>query len=110
MVKLRRVGVLSVGKISAILGVIIGFIVGVIYAFIFVIAGAISGELPFGGIFGIFAVIVFPIMYGIFGFVGGVIEAFLYNLVAGWIGGIELHFEEQTQATATTETPSGATS
>jgi len=105
MVKLRRVGVLSVGKICGILGAMIGFILGVIYAFVFVVAGAISGELPFGGIFGIFAVISFPIMYGIIGFVGGIIEAFLYNLVAGWIGGIELHFEEQTQAGTITTSP-----
>ncbi len=105
MVELRRVGVLSVGKIFGILGAIVGFIVGVIYAFAFVVVGAISGELPFGGIFGVFAVIIFPIMYGVIGFVGGIIEAFLYNLVAGWIGGIELYFEEQTQAGTITTSP-----
>ncbi len=105
MVKLRRVGVLSVGKICGILGVIIGLIVGVGYAIAFAIAGAVSGNVPFGGLLGAFAIVAFPVMYGVIGFLGGVIDAFLYNIIAGWIGGIELHFEEQTQAGSITVTP-----
>lgn len=33
--------------------------------------------------------IVFPFMYMIFGFIFTVIAAWVYNLVAGWVGGIE---------------------
>jgi hypothetical protein len=29
-------------------------------------------------------------MYGVMGLVGGAVGAALYNLVAGWIGGIEV--------------------
>ena len=31
-----------------------------------------------------------PVMYGAFGFIFGVIGALIYNLVAGWTGGIEI--------------------
>ena len=39
--------------------------------------------------FAIFA----PIMYGVMGFLVGVIGAFLYNVVAKWVGGIEVEVE-----------------
>lgn len=42
-----------------------------------------------GGI-GWLSIIVFPIVYAIAGFIGGIILGMLYNLVAGWTGGVEL--------------------
>jgi hypothetical protein len=47
----------------------------------------IIGAMMFG--FGIFM----PVFYGIFGFVFGVISAAIYNLIAHWIGGIEVEVE-----------------
>ena len=35
-----------------------------------------------------------PIFYGVMGFVFGIIGAALYNLIARWIGGIEVEVEE----------------
>jgi hypothetical protein len=37
--------------------------------------------------------ILMPVIYGVMGFIGGVIGAAVYNLVARWIGGIELEVE-----------------
>ncbi len=34
-----------------------------------------------------------PVIYGVMGFVVGIIGAAIYNLVAGWIGGIEIEVE-----------------
>src|SRR5258708_33745148 len=34
-----------------------------------------------------------PVMYALMGFISGAIGAFIYNLVAKWIGGIELEVE-----------------
>jgi hypothetical protein len=39
---------------------------------------------------GAFLVILFPVIYGVLGFVGGIIAASIYNLIASWTGGIEL--------------------
>jgi hypothetical protein len=39
---------------------------------------------------GVGAIIVLPIFYGGLGFVGTLIAAWLYNVIAGVVGGIEL--------------------
>ena len=50
-------------------------------------APALFAGMMFG--FGIFM----PIIYGVIGFVGGIVAAALYNLFARWIGGIEVEVE-----------------
>jgi hypothetical protein len=50
-------------------------------------SAAIVTALMFG--FGIFM----PVFYGVFGFIFGVISAAIYNLIARWIGGIEVEVE-----------------
>jgi hypothetical protein len=37
--------------------------------------------------------IMMPIFYAVFGFIFGVISAAIYNLIARWIGGIEVEVE-----------------
>ena len=39
---------------------------------------------------GVVLVILIPIFYGTLGFIGGVISAAIYNLLAMWTGGIEI--------------------
>jgi len=50
-------------------------------------APALFAAMMFG--FGIFM----PIIYGVMGFIGGIIAAALYNVFARWIGGIEVEVE-----------------
>jgi hypothetical protein len=45
---------------------------------------------------GVGFIIIFPIIYAVMGFVTGAIGALIYNLVAKWIGGIEVEVEEAT--------------
>ena len=49
--------------------------------------------LPFAFLFGIGALFL-PILYGVIGFIFGVIAAAIYNLVAKWTGGIEVTVED----------------
>ena len=44
---------------------------------------------------GFAAIIIMPIMYGILGFIAGGIVAWVYNLISGWIGGIEIELENK---------------
>lgn len=95
----RSLGVLSLAKIMGILYAALGFIAGCIFALISLLGGAIGSAAadspePFlGVIFGVGAIIFLPIMYGLLGFIGGLIMSGLYNLVAGWVGGLEVELE-----------------
>lgn len=42
---------------------------------------------------GVGFMVLIPFFYAAMGFILGVISAAIYNLLAGWIGGIELEFE-----------------
>jgi hypothetical protein len=56
-------------------------------------AGDEPGTAVLGLLFGVGAVVVMPIVYGLLGFVSALVGAALYNLVARVTGGIELELE-----------------
>jgi hypothetical protein len=92
---IKKLDVLSVAKISGIIAAAIGLIAGLffllfggIFAGLLGSDGAGGGLLALGG--GIFGLIFFPILYGVFGFIGGLIQALIYNLAAGFVGGIRI--------------------
>jgi hypothetical protein len=85
---------LMYGIICAIIGVILGFFAGLVFGLGGSALSALSPGMPNVGPL---AIILFPVVYGVALFVGGFIEgliiAALYNLVAGWIGGVEVQLE-----------------
>ena len=86
MQKVKRIGVLSLAKILGILYAIFGLVFGIL----FTIFGSAGFGVGMGPTFGSVSIIIFPILYGIMGFIGGLITAFFYNLVAGKVGGLEV--------------------
>lgn len=98
---LRRIGPFSCAKVSAVLYLIIGLIVGAIFSLISLLVSSVGGESEISGmmgmLFGVGSIIFFPIIYAIAGFIGGLIGAALYNLVAGMVGGFELDLEPSPQ-------------
>ena len=97
MQEIKKIDIISLAKIEGALGVVIGFIVGIIFAVIGAAAMGFAGvsDMPraSGLFFGVAAIIILPILCAVIGFIGGLIVAFLYNVVAGWIGGIEIELE-----------------
>lgn len=94
---IRRFDVISVGKIAGIIAAAFGLIFALLFLLFGGMFGAIAqaqggGALPFAGM-GLLAVVVMPVMYGIFGFVGGVVQAAIYNVAAGFVGGIRIETE-----------------
>ena len=96
---IRRIGVGSAAKIAGLLYACIGLIIGGIIALVslagagFMAAAANNNEMPalFSAMFGIGAVIIAPICYGIFGLIAGTLSAVtLQTFVAGVAGGLEL--------------------
>jgi hypothetical protein len=105
----KSVGVLSVGKVFACLYALLGLIVGAIFSLLALasaLAGAAAGGAPpeaqLSGVvallLGAGAIIIMPILYGLGGFVGGMIAALLYNVVAAIAGGIEIELTERAPA------------
>ena len=101
--RINKMGVLSVAKIQAVIGLVVGLIVGVIYALLILVytflgASFVSSDarMAVGGsgvVFAVIALIGFPILYTIVGFIGGAIGALVYNLCARMLGGIEMEVE-----------------
>ena len=90
---ITRVAPLSLAKIAAVLYALMGLMFG---AFVSLagLAGAFaasdeSGSF-LGALFGVGAVIILPIFYGCLGFVMSLVTAWLYNLVSGMVGGVEV--------------------
>jgi hypothetical protein len=97
---LKRVGIVSVAKITAVIGIVIGLIMGIIIGLISTLFGSIfdmmgpemMGGAGFGAL-GLLAIVILPIVYGIGGFIYGAVVAAIYNIIARIIGGIVLEFE-----------------
>jgi hypothetical protein len=90
---IRRVSPLSCARIAGALYALIGLVVGTIFS-LAALAGALASNdshgAAFGALFGIGAVVLFPVMYGLMGFLGSLLVAWLYNLLAGMVGGVEV--------------------
>lgn len=92
----RRVGPLSLAKVAGVVYATLGFVVGCLFA-LFSLLGGFASDQPggpfFGMLFGAGAVIFMPIMYGVLGFLASLLMAAIYNVVAGWVGGVRISLE-----------------
>ena len=92
MHRVQRIGVAQLAKIMGVLYLAVGVVIGVcFYLFSSMMpSSAMTSGFRMGGIA---ALIGFPLFYGVLGYVGGAFMAWLYNLVAGWVGGLEFDVE-----------------
>jgi hypothetical protein len=101
-VQIKRVGVFSCAKIYAITLAAFGIIIGVIYGLLFMIVG---GAMMAGGgrdsgaagasslVIGLIMMVAIPVLYGLIGFIAGIIGGVVYNVASGVVGGLELELE-----------------
>ena len=82
MTTIKRFGVMSTAKFSAVFSGIIGIIEGVIFSLLPITGGTFGAGLVF--------IVLFPVILAFLGFVIGAISAFLYNEIAKRIGGIKV--------------------
>jgi len=87
---INRIGPVSAAKISGTLYAVIGLILGALVSVAAMFGGMGSGSGAMGAVFGIGAVILLPLLYGCLGFVATLIAAWLYNVLANMVGGVEL--------------------
>lgn len=91
---LKRIGVRSSAKLAAIMYALMGLIVGAIMM-VFALSGISLGEGTEGPnlLFGVGAIFFMPIFYGIAGYIAGALATGIFNMVAGWTGGLEIEIE-----------------
>lgn len=95
-VVVRRIGVVSVGKIYGAMSAAIGLLIGIGFALASMVGAGLSdadGSAVFGAIFGVGSIVFFPLLYGAMGFLGGMLGAALYNVFAGMVGGVSVQLE-----------------
>lgn len=84
--RIRRLDPVSVGKISAVLYGLLGLLFVPFLLLMSVFSPDTSGV-------GLGLALAMPIGYAVFGAISSMIAAALYNLVAGWVGGLEFEVE-----------------
>ncbi|MEX1028081.1 MAG: hypothetical protein WD049_08780 [Candidatus Paceibacterota bacterium] len=116
MKRVAKLDVLSVAYIQGLIGVGVGLVFGVIMSAGALLLGGFmesaggEGGAIGGMLFGIGAVVILPIFYGVGGFIGGLITAFIYNIAAKISGGISIKLVEENSSETTASaahTPSG---
>jgi hypothetical protein len=96
--RITYIGPISVAKVAFVLYGVLGLIFGAFFAAVSLLGaslGAAHGEESalLGAVFGVGAVILLPLLYGGLGAVMGLFMAWLYNVVAGFVGGVEVRTE-----------------
>jgi len=89
MRQIRRFGILQTAKVVGVLYFIIGLLISIPVGLLSLAAGQ-PGEGPAP----VLMILLFPLLYGVAGFVAVAAACWLYNIVAGRLGGIAIEFNE----------------
>ncbi len=92
--RIERFGIAQTAKVF---GILYG-LMGLVFIPFFLLLGAFAPE---GQSVGMGFAVALPILYAVFGFVFVALACWLYNLVAGWVGGIEIEVGPETLGTDT---------
>jgi hypothetical protein len=90
---IKQLGVLSVAKFCGVIGLLWGFVMGIFLAIGVGGMASAMGSHVLGVGAGLVGLVMMIIFGGIGGFISGAIVAFVYNIVLGAIGGIEMDLE-----------------
>jgi len=88
--RIKRITPSSVGRIFGAMYLAIGIVFGIV-VLIPVLFGS-SGSVALA--IGVVVALLIPIFYGAIGYVAGLFSAWLYNVIAKKVGGIEIETEE----------------
>jgi hypothetical protein len=98
--RIKSISALQLGKVLAITYGALALLIVPIFLVFAPLAGVVSRAQGGGGAppvaflgMGIGFAVCAPILYALMGFLTGVVGAFVYNVVARWVGGIEVEVE-----------------
>ncbi len=118
--QLKRIDTWSAVKITFVIAGAVGFVVGALYAVLITVMASFIGMMGMSesmpdemgyvvsatGFIAVIAWIVITILYAVLGSLVVALSSWLYNLVAGAIGGVNLTLEAQPDATPVASTDS----
>ncbi len=118
--QLKRIDTWSAVKLTFVIGGAVGFVVGALYAVLITVMASFVGMMGMSegmpeemgyvvsatGFIAVIAWIVITIMYAVLGSLVVALSSWLYNLVAGVIGGVNLTLEAQPDAATVASTGS----
>ncbi|TAJ45677.1 hypothetical protein [Methanofollis fontis] len=97
MAVIQRFGIVSVARINAAISLVIGLVLSVLWILFTGVTGVARGidggaigSAAMHGAGGLVVIIFVTIVYAVVGFIAGALVALLYNVAAGWFGGIEM--------------------
>ncbi|MFH1332157.1 MAG: hypothetical protein ABIH63_02630 [archaeon] len=94
MAVVKKLGVWSVAKIQGIIMAVAGLLLGIFFTFlntVTTVTEPTEAGLPLWT--GPLSIIILPIMYGVIGLIGGAVGAWVYNVAAKFVGGIEIELK-----------------
>lgn len=102
MKEIKKINALSVAKMFGLSMTILGFIVGLIVGFVMFVIGSVFGSTngfatTLAPCLGIIGFLIIPFLYGAIGFILGALSTLIYNLLASWVGGIEIEFGDKEE-------------
>jgi len=93
---IKHVAPVSLAKVAGILYALLGLFIGACVSLLALTGGFASNFSSGAGIaalFGVGSIVLFPLLYGVFGFLAMLVMAWLYNLAAGWVGGVNVDLQ-----------------
>ena len=90
---IKRIAPLQAAKIAGVLYTILCIPFVILFWLIALIGGPSASRPGLGPLVGGIMIIVLPIIYGVVGFLITLLSAWLYNVVAGMVGGLRLDVE-----------------
>ncbi len=94
---IKRINPMSIAKVAGLIYAVIGLLIGALLS-LFAIGGSMfmpedSTRGAFGAIFGVAAIVLVPVFYGVLGFVTTFIGALIFNAASGVTGGVEIEVQ-----------------
>ncbi len=91
MEKSNKLRVFAFAKFQAVFFALVGILAGIFYSIGGFIYDLLStGSMNSGTALAFFALLGMPVIFAAFGFILGLLEAYLFNILAKWIGGIDI--------------------
>ena len=90
MQRIRKIGIISLAKIMAVIYGLFGVLMGLFVVISKILGIEATGEGAQLQAAGYAAIIIFPLLYALIGAVSGLVSGYFFNLAVNWVGPLEL--------------------